>query len=96
MAYSKKIVLHCTAGYHPALDTLIEDFIRDGVAYVAVVGRDCEKVERIIDSLVIARTSDVRTYMLVCGYPGESVGDAVGFAKALPDESPEEVQIVEF
>jgi hypothetical protein len=51
MAYAKKIVLHCPHGYDPRLDALVENFIRDGVGLVAVVGEDCSRVEDIIDEL---------------------------------------------
>ena len=49
MPHPKKIVLHCRSGYTPRLDTLVEEFIRDGVIFVGVVGEDCAKVEDIID-----------------------------------------------
>ena len=51
MAYAKKIALHCPNGYDTRLDTLIEDFIRDGVVFVGVVGEDCARVEDIIDEV---------------------------------------------
>ena len=51
--YAKKIVLYCPHGYHPRLDGLVEDFIRDGVIFVGVVGEDCARVEDIIDELVV-------------------------------------------
>ena len=47
MAYGKKIVLHSKTGYRPEMDALIDQFIRDGVKFVGVVGEDCAKIEDI-------------------------------------------------
>ena len=35
------------------MDALIESLIRDGVKFVGVVGDDCEKIEDIIDEMVV-------------------------------------------
>ena len=94
MAYARKLVLHCPKGYEPRLDALVEDFIKDGVAFVGVVGRDCSKVEDIIDELVVGDGS--RDYdLLTSSHEGESLGDAIAFAKALTGEFAGEVQVVE-
>jgi hypothetical protein len=52
MAFARKIGLNCPRGYDSQLDGLVEDFIRDGVVFVGVVGTDCERIEDIIDELV--------------------------------------------
>jgi len=52
MPHPKKIVLHCRNGYEPRIDTLVEEFIQDGVIFVGVVGADCAKVEDIIDDAI--------------------------------------------
>lgn len=95
MPYPRKIVLHCPQGYDPHLDALVEEFIRDGVRFVAVVGTDCERVEDMIDELVVgdgSRDSD----LLTSSHPGESLDAAVAFAKSLTLEfAGSEVEIVE-
>lgn len=96
MAYAKKIVLSCAAGYRTALDEMVEAFIRDGVAFVGVVGKDCAKVEDIIDELLVADGSDESRSILTSSHPGESVDEAVAFAESLTGEfAGEEVQVVE-
>ncbi len=96
MAYQKKIVLHCPKGYRIELDSMVEDFIRDGVAYVGVVGQDCAKVEDIIDELLVGDGSVKNRFILTASHPGESINDAVIFAKSLTGEfDGEEVQLVE-
>ena len=94
MAYLKKIVLNCPKGYRPRLDDLVEQFIRRGVIFVGVVGKDCEKIEDLIDELVVGDGS--RDYdLLTSSHPGESVDEAVSFAKGLTGEHAGDVQIVE-
>jgi hypothetical protein len=53
MLHPRKIVLHCFHGCDPRLDALVEGLIREGVRFVAVVGKDCERVEDTIDELVV-------------------------------------------
>jgi hypothetical protein len=82
MPYAKKIVLHCPNGYEMRLDALVEDFIRDGVIFVGVVGKDCSRVEDIIDELVVG--DGTRDYdLLTSSHPDESVQEAVEFARSL-------------
>lgn len=93
MTYGRKVVLDCPNGYELSLDKLIEDFIKDGVVFVGVVGKDCAKVENIIDELVVGDGS--RDYdLLTSSHPGESVEQAVAFAKSLTGEFAGDVQIV--
>ena len=94
MPYLKKIVLNCPTGYQSRLDGLVEEFIRNGVIFVGVVGKDCAKIEDLIDELVVGDGS--RDYdLLTSAHPGESIDEAVTFAKALTGEYAGDVQIVE-
>lgn len=93
--YAKKIVLCCPHGYRPRLDGLVADLIRDGVIFVGVVGEDCARVEDIIDELVVGDGS--RDYeLLTSSHPGESVADAIEFARGLTLElEGKEIQVIE-
>jgi hypothetical protein len=94
MPHGKKIVLHCPRGYEPRLDALVEEFIRDGVAFVAVVGPGCAKVEDIIDELVVGDGS--RDYdLLTSSHPEETIAQAVEFAHSLTGDFRGEVEILE-
>lgn len=94
MPYPKKIVLHSLNGYNPSLDTLVEEFIRDGVIFVGVVGKDCAKVEDIIDEIVVGDGN--RDYhMLTSSHPNETVADAVQFAASMTGEFEGEAHVVE-
>ena len=60
MAYAKKIVLHLQSTNRPGLDALIEEFMRDGVRYVGVVGPDCALVEDLIDWICLGPCDGAR------------------------------------
>jgi hypothetical protein len=94
MSHPKKIVLHCRNGYQPQLDSLVEEFIFDGVVFVGVVGTDCAKVEDIIDELVVG-LGDRDYDLLTSSHPDESVEDAVRFAGSLTGKYEGEVHVVE-
>ena len=94
MPNARKIVLHCRHGYEPRLDSLVEEFVRDGVTFVGVVGKDCAKVEDIIDELVVGDGS--RDYrLLTSSHPDETVEQAVTFARSLTGEFQGEIRVVE-
>lgn len=95
MAYGKKIVLHSRAGYRPEMDALIEQFIRDGVKFVGVVGEDCVKIEDIIDEIVVGDGSKDE-FILTSSHPGESLEEVIRFARSLTSEYAGEVEVVEF
>jgi hypothetical protein len=56
--YAKKIVLHTPKGYSAALDALVAQFIKDGVTFVGIVGKDCSKIEDIVDELCVGDGSN--------------------------------------
>ena len=78
-----------------SIDALVEDFLRDGVKMVAVVGTDCEKVETIIDELVVGEARDPSRFMLTSSHPGESLDQVLAFVSSLSAEYSGRVQIVE-
>ncbi len=83
MAYPARIVLVSRSGYQPALDDLVEAFIRDDVRVVAVTGVDCRLIEDIIDELVVGDASDDSRYLLTSAHPDEPLEAVVEFARSL-------------
>jgi hypothetical protein len=73
---------------------MVEDFIREGVAFVGVVGEDCIKIEDIIDQLVVGDGSDESRFILTSSHPEETVEDALNFAESLTLEYEGEAQVV--
>ena len=95
MPYAKKVVLHCPFGASLKLDALVEDFIRDGVRFVAVVGSECERIEELIDWSVIGPDGKRDYDLLTSSHPEESVEEVIEFAKSLTGEfAGHEIQVV--
>ena len=94
MAYAKKIVLHCKAGYKIELDELIEKFLIDRVQLVAVCGVNCEKVHDIIDEIVVGNGSDSSRELLTSFHPDNTLVEVMEFAKNCLDEWGEQIDLV--
>jgi hypothetical protein len=95
MPYLRKIVLHCPTGYRVELERMVAQFLADGVVFVGVVGEDCSRVEDIIDEWVVGDGTDDGRYILTSSHPGETIDDALEFARSLSGEYAGEVQLVE-
>jgi len=76
-------------------DALVEQFLASGVKLVAIVGQDCERIESIIDELVVGDGSNAERFLLTSSHPGEGVAEVVAFASSLSGEYAGEVQVVE-
>jgi hypothetical protein len=95
MPYSSKIVLSCPNGATPKLATLVEEFIQQGVTFIAVVGNECGRVEDLIDEIVVGDGTQDR-FILTSSHPNEGIVEAVAFARSLTGEhAGDEVQVVE-
>ena len=73
MAYSQKIILHAPPWNSPALEAFVEACIHDGVVLVCVIGSDCQRVEDIIDELVVGDGSDPTRFLTTTSHPDESL-----------------------
>ena len=80
MAYAKKIILHAPPCDSPALAEFVEACIRDGVVLVCVVGHDCERVEDVIDDLVVGDGKDPNRFLTTTSHADESLEDVRAFA----------------
>ena len=95
MTYGKKIVLNCPAGYKMRLDDMVEEFLRDGVTFVGVVGKDAAHVEDMIDQLVVGDGTDEGRFILTSNHEGESLQAAIEFAESLSSEYAGKAEVVE-
>lgn len=83
MPYAKKVVLYCRQGASLRLGPLVEEFIKDGVIFVAVVGKDCARVEDLVDWVVIGPNGTRDYELLTSSRPEQSIEEVVEFAKSL-------------
>jgi hypothetical protein len=97
MSYGKKIVLHCPNGLHRIIDPLVDEFIKSGVIFVGVVGRDAAKIEDLIDWHCVGDLEGNNSYyMLTSSHEDEALQEAIQFAEQLTGEYAGPVQVVEF
>jgi hypothetical protein len=95
MAYQSKVVLHCAAGEPKGLDVLVETFLRVGVKFVGVVGKDAARIEDIIDEIVVGDGSDGSRFLLTSSHEHETLEEALEFARMLTGEYAGDVQLIE-
>lgn len=88
-----KVVLNCTNGYESKIDSLVERLISGGLTYIGVVGRDCAKIEDIIDEIAVGNGS-VPKFVLTTSHPEESLEDVIEFALSLTGEDAGAVQVI--
>ncbi len=93
MTYAKRVVLQCPAGYKASLDQLVEDFLRDGVALVAVAGKDHSKVEDIIDELIVGNGTDPKRFLTTTSH--DSLEEAIEFVNSWRTDAVGGVRVVE-
>jgi hypothetical protein len=95
MPHLSKIVLHCPNGEPPGLDALVETFLKDGVIFVGVVGKDASRIEDIIDEIVVGDGSDDTRTLLTSSHERQTLEQALNFAQMLTGEFAGDVQVVE-
>ena len=94
LSYAQKVIIHSKSGANKALEALVEQFISDGVRFVAVAGKDCELIEDIIDEIVVGDGSDNMRFILTSSHPGESLEEVMQFARIVT-QGTGEPQLVE-
>ncbi len=74
---------------------MVEDFLEDGVALVAFIGKDCAKIEDIIDELIVGNGSNSERFIVTTSHQDESLQDVVEFAESFSTDPVGKVQIIE-
>ena len=95
MPYAPRIVLHSLSGAPNGIDALVEAFLKDGVKFVGVVGKDAARIEDMVDEAVVGDGSDHSRFLLTSSHEGETLEEALEFAQMLSDEYGSGVQVVE-
>lgn len=93
--FRKKIVLNCPNGIPDSIDARLDQFVADGVNFVAVVGPACREIEDMVDDASIAAGSPDQNFILTSSHPDESVSETIEFAERLIGEYEGPVQLVE-
>ena len=96
--YAKRLILHAPPWDTPVLATFVEDCVCDGVVFVAIVGPDCQRVEDIIDELVVGNGLKAGRFFNTTSHPNETLEDVRCLVAAWtinvdPQEPIQEVQL---
>ena len=95
MPYASRIVLHSLSGRPEGIDALVEGFLKDGVKFVGVVGKNAAHIEDLVDEVVVGDGTGDSRFLLTASHEGETLEDAVEFAKNLSEEYGHGLQVVE-
>lgn len=77
MPFARKLILHVPISDETLLDGFVEQCLKDGVSLVAVVGRDCARVEDVIDEIVVGDGSDETRFLCTSSHPDEPFEDVL-------------------
>lgn len=80
MAYPPKIVLCVPLKNSEALEPFVEQCLRDKVVLIAIVGDGCERVEHLIDMIIVGDGTDESRFIVTTSHPGETVEEVMEFA----------------
>lgn len=94
MRYASRVVLQLPLSNEDVLDSFVEACLASQVLLIAVVGDGCERIEDIIDEIVVGDASDPTRFVVTSSHADEGLEYAVEFAKAWPTESDDDVQVV--
>jgi hypothetical protein len=95
MTAVRKIAVHSISGLRPEFSTLVVEWIKEGVVFLGIVGKDAAKLEDVADDVAVGDGSDPY-FLLTTSHPGESLAEAVEFAEMLTGEHAGPVRLVEF
>jgi hypothetical protein len=95
MKLARKIILHSPLSDEQLLGVFIENCLRDEVSLIAVIGPDCERVEEMIDWIVVGDGSEADRYVTTSSHPDEPLGDVIEFVQCWESERSDPYQEVQ-
>ncbi len=81
MKLARKIILHSPLSDERLLDQFVENCLRDEVSLIAVVGPGCERIEDIIDEIVVGDGSESDRFVCTTSHPDEPLSDVVNMVE---------------
>jgi hypothetical protein len=79
MPYARKIILHTPLADPAKLDSFVEACLAGGVALIAVIGPDSDKVEDLIDEIVVGDGSDESRFVVTSSHRDETLEEVLEF-----------------
>ena len=94
MPFARKIILHVPVSDEALLDGFVEQCLIDDVSLVAVVGPGCERIEEIIDEIVVGEGNDQNRFLCTTSHPNDPFDDVLNMAETWEFERGDPVQQV--
>eukprot|EP01037_Dinobryon_pediforme_P033461 gene33461-38903_t len=92
---SVKIILVTTPDTERRLDYFVEECLRAGIKWIAVVGDECSRIEDMIDELVVGDGSDLSRFIMTTWHENQSLSEVVEFMSSLKGEYAGETKVVQ-
>jgi len=77
----KTIVLISPLSDPNRLEPFVEHCLNDRVSLICVIGNDCQKIEDLIDDLIIGNGSEDDRFITTTSHPNETLEDVIEFAE---------------
>lgn len=77
MQLAPKILLHSPPSDETLLADFVEQCLRDHVSLVAVIGEGCERIEDLIDEIVVGDGADSGRFLCTTSHPAEPLDDVL-------------------
>jgi hypothetical protein len=71
MPFARKLILRAPVSDETLLNDFVEQCLVDGVSLVAVVGPGCERVEDLIDDIIVGDGTDATRFLSTTSHPDE-------------------------
>lgn len=77
------VILVSNSKYTSHTDALVRSLLNQGCENFSVVGKDCEKIEEIIDELAMADTT-IPKFVTTTSHPDNSLDEVIDFIRTIP------------
>jgi hypothetical protein len=94
MPYASRVVLQLPLSDERLLEAFVEACLIDKVVLIAVTGEGCERIEDIIDEIVVGDGSDPGRFVVTTAHADEPLEDVLEFAKLWVTEADSRVDLV--
>ena len=81
MPYPPKVILHTPLADPAKLNSFVEACLADGVVLIAVFGSDSDKVEDLIDELVVGDASDESRFVMTSSHRNDWLDEVSDFVQ---------------
>jgi hypothetical protein len=89
MSLAPKVILHAPVSDAALVEPFVEACLQDKVMLIAVVGEGCEKLEDLLDEIIVGDGSDPDRFILTTSHPHESLEEVLEVVSVWPAVSTE-------